>query len=186
VINLIFNDTIFTIEVAWRITIPAIIQYKLITYIIINAMKKKTKYHLTDSNQLTKQLTHRHLKFLMLLAMGLFWQSVINAQTPAPPLDSYVSFSGGQGSVFLILPDTASCSEIEVNLGSKTETGDLFTHAYVYDQESGLPSGLTYSRTDSDVTVGIGTVEVPPAYNVKIRLKNTAGNWSGWYEYITN
>ena len=110
----------------------------------------------------------------------------VNAQTPAPPLDSYVSFSGGQGSVFLILPDTASCSEIEVNLGSKTETGDLFTHAYVYDQESGLPSGLTYSRTGSDVTVGIGAVTVPPAYNVKIRLKNMTGNWSGWYEYITN
>jgi len=110
----------------------------------------------------------------------------VNAQTPAPPLDSYVSFSGGQGSVFLILPDTIGCSEIEVNLGSKTETDDLFTHAYVYDQESGLPSGLSYIRTGSDVIVGIGTVEVPPAFNVKIRLKNSSGNWSSWYEYITN
>jgi len=149
-------------------------------------MKTKPKFQKQTAKFDSKSVFQKYLTFLLIIGWCFSWQTKTYAQTPAPPLDSYVSFSGGQGSVFLILPDTIGCSEIEVNLGSKTETGDLFTHDYVYDQESGLPSGLSYTRTGSDVIVGIGTVEVPPAFNVKIRLKNSSGNWSSWYEYITN
>ncbi len=149
-------------------------------------MKTRPKIQKATVKDYYKSDFHKYLTLLLLISMVFFRHTEINAQTPASPLDSYVAFTGGTGSVMISLPDTNTCSEIEVTLGSKSETGDLFAHVYTYDQSTGLTSGLNYTRDGANVTVGIGAVVVPPAYNVKIRLKNTSGNWSSWYEYITN
>ena len=108
------------------------------------------------------------------------------AQTVAPPLDSYVKNDGATVTVFVTLPDSSTTTEIEVALGSKNNVGDLFSHTYTFDQTSGLPTGLTYSRQGIDVYLGAGSIVLTDAFNVKIRLKNSSGNWSSYYDYVSN
>ena len=108
------------------------------------------------------------------------------AQTVAPPVDSYVKNEGGTVTVFIALPDSTTSSEIEVAIGSKNNVGDLFSHTYTIDQTSGLPTGLTYSRQGTDVFLGAGAITLTDAYNVKIRLKDGSGNWSSYYDYVSN
>lgn len=108
------------------------------------------------------------------------------AQTVAPPLDSYVKNEGGTVTVFVALPNTITSSEIEVAIGSKNNNGDLFSHTYTFDQSAGLPSGLTYSRQGTAVYLGAGSITLTDAFNVKIRLKDAGGNWSSYYDYVSN
>lgn len=125
------------------------------------------------------------VQFLLLMCCMTLSENSL-AQTVAPPLDSYVSTTGGTVTVFVALPDSTTSSEIEVAIGSKNNNGDLFSHTYVYDQTSGLPTGLTYTRQGTHLYLGAGTIALTDAYNVKIRLKNSSGNWSAYYDYITN
>ncbi len=143
----------------------------------------------TTSCSLTKP-TNGFLKFLivqfLVLMCCMFIGETIIAQTVAPPLDSYVTSTGGTVTVFVALFDSTTSSEIEVAIGSKNNNGDLFAYTYAFDQTSGLPSGLTYSREGTHLYLGAGAITLPDAYNVKIRLKNSSGNWSGYYDYIAN
>ena len=116
----------------------------------------------------------------------MFISETTKAQIVAPPLDSYISNTGGTVTVFIALPDSTTSSEIEVAIGSKNNSGDLFSHTYAFDQTSGLPSGLSYSREGTHLYLGAGAVVLTDAYNVKIRLKDSAGNWSAYYDYIAN
>jgi hypothetical protein len=113
------------------------------------------------------------------LPLNIYAQSAV-------PLDSYVTTNGGEASIFVKLPDTISVSEIEVLLGSKINSSDIFSHVYVFDQYAGLPSGLSYSRNGVDVYLGTGSITVPSAFFAKIRLKNGGASWSNWLEYVSN
>ncbi len=121
-----------------------------------------------------------------LLLMCCMNANFCQAQTVASPLDSYVKNESGTVTVFVALPDSTTSSEIEVALGSKNNVGDLFSHTYIFDQTTGLPTGLTYSRQGTDVFLGAGSITLTDAFNVKIRLKDSGGNWSTYYEYVTN
>ncbi len=143
----------------------------------------------TTSCRLTKP-TNGFLQFLIVQFLVLICCLTLSensqAQTVAPPLDSYVSNTGGTVTVFVALPDSTTSSEIEVAIGSKNNNGDLFAYTYAFDQTSGLPSGLTYSREGTHLYLGAGAFTLPDAYNVKIRLKDGSGNWSDYYDYISN
>jgi len=116
----------------------------------------------------------------------MFISEKTQAQSVAPPLDSYVTNTGGTITVFVSLPDSTTASEIEVAIGSENNSGDLFSHTYAFDQATGLPSGLSYSREGTHIYLGAGAITLTDAYNVKIRLKNSSGNWSAYYDYIAN
>ena len=130
------------------------------------------------------------LKFSIVKFLVLIWCSIasvnVTAQTVTPPLDSYVSNTGGTVTVFVALPDSTTTSEIEVSIGSKNNTGDLFSHVYLFDQISGLPPGLSFAREGTHLYLGAGAITLTNAYNVKIRLKNSSGSWSANYDYIAN
>ena len=143
----------------------------------------------TTSCRLTNHTTGI-LKFLivqfLLLMCCMFISETTKAQSVAPPLDSYISNNGGTITVFVALPDSTTSREIEVAIGSKNNNGDLFSHTYAFDQTSGLPSGLSYSREGTHLYLGAGAIELTDAYNVKIRLMDGSGNWSAYYDYIAN
>ena len=106
----------------------------------------------------------------------------VNAQTPT---DATLSFSSGQGTFYVALPDS-NISEIELNIGTKANLTDVFAHTYTFDQITGLPSGLTFSRNGLSTYLGLGAVTQQNVYNSKVRLKNTSGSWGNWYEIISN
>ena len=102
------------------------------------------------------------------------------------PLDGAVSFIGNEGYFKVVVPDTNNVNEIEIMVGTETNPSEMFSHTFTYDQNSGLPSGVSYSRTANEISIGMGTVTLLNTYNAKVRLKNTSNSWSDWYEFIGN
>lgn len=125
------------------------------------------------------------LKLLVCFLLFFSFQSG-KAQSVLPPKDSYISIENNEGIVGVIVNDSTTVSEIEVSLGSKGSYNDLFSNSYIFDQTTGLPSGLTYSREGFNIALGVGTLAFPPAFNVRVRIKDTNGNWSSYLEYISN
>ncbi len=127
----------------------------------------------------------RTLKWLLGF-LCLFSFQYVTAQSVSPPRDSYISIDNSIGTVMVSLEDSTNVSEIEVNLGSKNSFNDLFSHSYTFDNSTGLPSGLTYTRQNLNIFLGVGTLNFPTALNVKVRIKDNSGNWSSYLEYISN
>lgn len=128
----------------------------------------------------SQNLFRFHCWFLILFC----WCTISsNAQSP---LDAAVSFTDNEGFFKVVVADTNNVSEIEVMVGSDDNPAELFSHVFSYDQSSGLPSGLSYSRSANEIILGMGTVTLLNAYNAKARLKDGSGNWSSWYEFIGN
>ncbi len=73
-----------------------------------------------------------------------------------------------------------------MQIGGKSNADDILSHVYIFDQPTGIPNGLSYSREGLNLYLGMGAVELPPAFSVKVRLKNSSGNWSSWIEYVSN
>jgi hypothetical protein len=102
------------------------------------------------------------------------------------PLDGAVSFIGNEGYFKVVVPDTNNVNEIEIMIGTDNDPSEMFSHTFTYDQNSGLPSGVSYARSGNEISIGMGTVTLLNAYYAKVRLKNTSNSWSDWYEFIGN
>ena len=105
------------------------------------------------------------------------------AQTP---LDANLSISSNTGIFSLVIPDSTNISEIQLQIGSNANPSEVFEHTFVYDQISGLPSGLSYSRAGVNINLGLGTLTPLNIYYVKTRLKNSSGSWGDRYEFVGN
>ncbi|MBL7915953.1 MAG: hypothetical protein JNL49_13040 [Bacteroidia bacterium] len=105
------------------------------------------------------------------------------AQTP---LDANLSISNNTGIFSLVIPDSTNISEIELQIGSIANPTEVFEHTFVYDQTSGLPTGLSYSRAGVNINLGLGSLTPLNIYHVKTRLKNGSGAWGDWYEFVGN
>ncbi|MDQ3051940.1 MAG: hypothetical protein M3Q95_13730 [Bacteroidota bacterium] len=126
-------------------------------------------------------------RFILLIAVFCFFSfSNAIAQSVPPPIDSYISIENNVGTVLVSIIDSTTVNEIEVSLGMKGSFNDLFSYSYAFDQSTGLPSGLTYSREKLNVFLGVGSLDFPPAFNVRVRIKDNSGNWSPYLEYISN
>ncbi|MBL0341017.1 MAG: hypothetical protein IPP71_08895 [Bacteroidetes bacterium] len=68
-------------------------------------------------------------------------------------------------------------------IGTKANLTDVFSHTFELDQS---PSGtLTFTRAGLLVHLGLGPL--PSSWcTIQGALKNQAGTWSDWYEFISN
>jgi len=121
-------------------------------------------------------------KLILLVSLICFFEEG-KAQSP---LDANLSMIGGAANFDVLLPDTTNISEIELQIGSSSNSAEYFSHVFSYDQSSGLPSGLTYTRDGASVALGLGTLSISNVYVVKTRLKNSSGSWGDWYEFVGN
>ena len=115
----------------------------------------------------------------------IFIFSIMSAKAQTP-LDANLSISSNTGIFSLVIPDSTNISEIELQIGSNANPSEVFEHTFVYDQTSGLPTGLSYSRDGVNITLGLGTLAPLNIYHVKTRLKNGSGSWGDWYEFVGN
>jgi len=115
---------------------------------------------------------------LLMLAHDGFSQSL-------SPVDSKISIVQNSGVVTIELPDTTNVSQIEITLLS-TNNDLLFNNSFNFDVTVGLISGMSYSRDNFTVSIGIGQIVLPLVYQSRIRLKNSSGTWGNYYEYISN
>lgn len=122
--------------------------------------------------------------FTLLLGM-LFFYSFTFAQ----PIDARISFtpatSGFLTATFNIqLLDSTGYSEVDVRLIDSIEDSILYSRSFLFDQTTGLPTGITWQRQGTNVQLGIGTIPERIAWLGKVRVKTTAGVWSDWYEFL--
>ncbi len=144
------------------------------------------KLHSSKKEYLLRLSGFLQTRWLLITSISCFMPCFIQAQTSAPPVDSYINFQGGQNIAFVSIADSINVSEIEVQIGGKSNADDILSHVYIFDQPTGIPNGLSYSREGLNLYLGMGAVELPPAFSVKVRLKNSSGNWSSWIEYVSN
>jgi hypothetical protein len=149
-------------------------------YNLLSPKENKRFIRFKNSIAAKQFLIKFHFLFLILFCCCTFYS---NAQSP---LDAAVSFSGNEGYFKVVVPDTNDVSEIEMLVGTDDNASEMFSHIFTYDQASGLPSGMSYSRTGNEINVGMGTVTLLNAYQAKVRLKNGSNYWSDWYEFIGN
>ncbi len=119
-----------------------------------------------------------------ILFLILFWCHTLNANAQVPT-DLVLSVSSGTGQLFVALPDS-NISEIELQIGTKPGLSDVFSHTFTFDQTTGLPTGMTYSRNGLNTYLGLGSITTNTVYTSKVRHKNTNGTWGDWYEIISN
>ena len=120
---------------------------------------------------------------LVLIAFLTFLSLEGKAQTP---LDANLSISNNKGIFSLIIPDSTNILEIELQIGSNGNPSEVFEHTFVYDQTSGLPTGLSFSRSGVNINLGLGILTPLNIYYVKTRLKNGSSAWGDWYEFVGN
>ena len=113
-----------------------------------------------------------------------------SAQTAAP-LDVTVSTaSNGSGTVnvicYVLLQDTTATSQIQVQLGSMSDSTDIANYSFVFDQTSGLPSGYSYIRNGNNLTLNVGTIADVLTFFGRVRIKDSSGSWGDYFRFISN
>ena len=146
-------------------------------------MKTKPKVLSPKEKDFIFLMNQSFKSIILFLILFCCWNLSVQAQAP---LDGAVTFIGNEGYFKVVVPDTNSVNEIEVMVGTESNSSEMFSHTFTFDQNSGLPSGVSYARTGNEIIVGMGTVTLLNAYNAKVRLKNTSNSWSNWYEFIGN
>ncbi|HEX5002410.1 MAG TPA: hypothetical protein VFW78_07925 [Bacteroidia bacterium] len=110
-----------------------------------------------------------------------------SAQTVQKPTDATVSFDSLSTCTFYVqVPDTNAVAMLEIGLGTAPGMTDLLAQTFVYDNSSGLPSGMNWNRTGDKVYLTLGTLTPPAAFFARVRIKNHFGNWSGYYQFLAN
>jgi len=152
----------------------------------MEAIRKFVRKRKTQKNFLSGFLISQNKKQLKtpLLFLILFWCCTLNANAQVPT-DLALSVSSGIGQFFVALPDS-NIAEIELQIGTKPGLTDVFSHTFTFDQTTGLPTGMTYSRNGLNTYLGLGAITTNTVYASKVRLKNTSGTWGDWYEIISN
>jgi hypothetical protein len=129
------------------------------------------------------QKTLLSIAFYLALALGA------NAQT-TNVTDAYIttdSVGAGQISCIynIVLTDTNNVNEIELILGTKEGENNIVSYTCTYDITSGLPSGWSYTRQKSKISLNTGNYSQQGAYYGQVRVK-TNGSWQDAYSFIAN
>ncbi|MBU0765391.1 MAG: hypothetical protein KJ607_11215 [Bacteroidetes bacterium] len=78
----------------------------------------------------------------------------------------------------LLLPDTISIAAIHLVVGTSKDSADVFSHSFVYDQATGLPEGMSWSREGNEVHIGLFRTTDTDMHHYKVWLEDVNGNLS--------
>ncbi|MFZ7114433.1 MAG: hypothetical protein ACO1G9_03555 [Bacteroidota bacterium] len=76
------------------------------------------------------------------------------------------------------LYDTLNIEEIEVKIGSTSGGSDIFSRSFVYDVSGSLGSGVSYSRDEYKIHLGLGSHMQMLDYYGQVRIKKTDGSYT--------
>jgi len=125
-------------------------------------------------------------QMLLVLPMVCF-TTITHAQiTNARVVFTPATAGFNSGAFHLTLPDSTGFSEVEVQLTEMVEDTIIFNGIYFFDQTSGLPSGWSWAREGTRITMGMGLLPEGNAWRGKTRVKTTAGIWGDWLFFLFN
>jgi hypothetical protein len=102
------------------------------------------------------------------------------ASVTLTPAANYMS----AGVCQVTLADSSNTSRIELVLRDRVADSAWFSHEFIFDQVSGLPSGLSWQRNGVEVTLGLGLLPRQPGWNGRVRVKDASDNWSDPLDFI--
>ncbi len=128
-------------------------------------------------------------KLLLLLTFSTLIQNCY-AQT-ITPLEAYAITNAPiqgivTGNFIVLLSDTTSVQQIQVQLGTNDGDVSLVNQTFTYDVTTGLPQGFSYNRINNKITLGFSIVTDPATLFGQVRLKDTNGQWSDFLKFVTN
>lgn len=119
--------------------------------------------------------------FLATVCLLLAGKMNLRAQT----IDDAYALLNNQNNLFtVVLSDTLGISEIEIRLGSELASSDIMLHSFNYDTQPSSP--YSYLRAGNQVKLGIGSITLTDMYYGEVRLKDTNGNWSSPFQFVSN
>ena len=111
--------------------------------------------------------------------------TIVKSQNIDPPLDCYLRADSLQKTIVVELPDTNVISNIEINIGSSSNSDDLFSYNFEFEQNNGLPNGYSYLRIGTTLFLGIGNIEQSSILYSAVRLQYSGSSWSNWFQFIS-
>jgi hypothetical protein len=73
------------------------------------------------------------------------------------------------------IPDSTNLARIYVNVGTAENTADVINNVFEFDEEEGLPAGLTYRREGNIVYLGLLQTTQADTYYYKLWLEDLSG-----------
>jgi archaellin len=120
---------------------------------------------------------------LLLCTNLVFGQSVQDVSFKTRPDAS----PGVNLSSFIIqLTDSTQIEKIEVTIGTADGLSDVLNQSFVFDQSSGLSTGLAYARNANAVFLETGAITELPTYFGRVRLKLTNGQFTDYFSFTSN
>lgn len=78
----------------------------------------------------------------------------------------------------ITLSDTTNISVIKVSIGTVSGANDILDYDFVFDTESGLPSGLSYRREQNNVYLGLFNTYQADMFYYEVQMEDSSGNQS--------
>jgi len=76
------------------------------------------------------------------------------------------------------LDDTTNIAFIKVKIGTTEGAGDILQYDFIYDNNVGLPAGLSYLREQNEIYLGLFETTQIDMYYYEIQLQDIQGNLS--------
>ena len=86
----------------------------------------------------------------------------------------------------VVLTDTVNVASIHVIVGSIDGGQDLFSYNFTFDQTTGFPAGVGYSRSGFKITCPIGNMVETPAFFTEVTSTSNSGVVSAPLKFVSN
>ena len=120
---------------------------------------------------------------LLLCTTLVFGQSIQDVSFKTRP---DVSPGVNLSSFTIQLTDSTQIEKIEVTIGTADGLSDVLNQSFVFDQSSGLSTGLAYARNANAVFLETGAITELPTYFGRVRLKLTNGQFTDYFSFTSN
>ena len=141
----------------------------------------------------TMNIQLRKVKYLTTLAFILMCMIIYAPKASAQLSIVDVSISlaanpAGQfvGTCNLVISDTLDCDLVAVELSDATVDSVMFYREFQYDQTTGMPSGISWNRSENHIILGLGSLSNMLNWKARVSLKDAQGSWTTWEEFLFN
>lgn len=144
-------------------------------------------YRLCSLTNLSKMKPNKINLFRGWIVLSALFVMLMNApdakaQDPFPVSSIYLTVirqsNAMELTAHIILSDTSTISKLHIRIGSMPTLGDIGQMEFAFDQVSGLPQGVTYSRTGTQVTIGLGSFPASQHFFYEAQAEYAVANTS--------
>jgi len=89
-------------------------------------------------------------------------------------------------TVELEVQDTLNINSIDLSLGYRVDSTNIFTYEFIYDINSGLPINVSYQRVGNKILLNLGAQPKFNMYFCRVRIKNALNIYGPYQKFIAN